>query len=97
MFLTTKEAIETIKKDTKIFQDVSEILQELIAERKAETARYEKIIEELQKEIDSLRPKFTVVKGRGVVKCVFENMSPEERMKPLGLVCYCQRCSPYSM
>lgn len=30
-------------------------------------------------------------------KCAFENMKPEDRMKALGLVCYCKRCSPYAL
>jgi hypothetical protein len=29
--------------------------------------------------------------------CLFEQMTPEERSKPLGLVCQCRRCSPFSL
>lgn len=29
--------------------------------------------------------------------CLFEQMTPEERSKPLGLVCQCRRCSPFAM
>lgn len=100
-FQEKQEEIERLKRETKLFHDINEILRELIEERKAETARYEKLIKEAQEEIDLLRPKFTtgfqVLKSRSEVKCVFENLTPEERTKPLGLVCFCPRCTPYSM
>lgn len=100
-FQDKQDEIERLKRDTKTFEDLAAILRELIEERKAETARYERLIKEAQEEIDLLRPKFTtgfqVLKSRTEVKCVFENMTPEERSKPIGIVCFCPRCTPYSM
>lgn len=29
--------------------------------------------------------------------CFFENLSPEDRNKPMGISCPCSKCSPYSM
>jgi len=28
--------------------------------------------------------------------CMFDKLSPEDRMKPMGLVCLCKKCSPFS-
>lgn len=33
----------------------------------------------------------------GGVKCVFESLSPEDRMKPMGISCPCKRCTPHSL
>lgn len=30
-------------------------------------------------------------------KCYFDSLSPEDRMKPMGISCPCKRCSPHSM
>lgn len=29
--------------------------------------------------------------------CFFQNLSPEDRNKPMGISCPCDKCSPYSM
>lgn len=31
------------------------------------------------------------------IKCFFDNLSPEDRMKPMSVSCPCPKCSPYSM
>ena len=30
-------------------------------------------------------------------RCLFENLSPEDRNKPMSISCTCNKCSPYSM
>lgn len=30
-------------------------------------------------------------------RCFFQNLSPEDRNKPMGISCPCNKCSPYSM
>lgn len=29
--------------------------------------------------------------------CLFDKLSPEDRMKPMGISCPCKRCSPFSL
>ncbi len=96
LFIGKVREIEATKAETKLLRDVSQILEELIAQRKAETALYEEQIKVMQAEIDRLRPKFTAIEALAN-RCVFDNLSPEDRLKPLGLVCYCRKCTPYSM
>lgn len=31
------------------------------------------------------------------IRCYFESLSPEDRMKPMSISCPCKRCSAYSM
>lgn len=31
------------------------------------------------------------------IPCYFDNLSPEDRMKPMGISCPCPKCSPYSL
>lgn len=33
----------------------------------------------------------------GQIPCYFDNLTAEERMKPMGISCPCPKCSPYSL
>lgn len=75
--------------------------------------KFEQKLKELEVEIRALKPTpawpssqppadLTKVKTfhQGAIlerKCFFDNLSPEERMKPMSVSCPCPRCSPYSM
>lgn len=45
------------------------------------------------------RPIYTAYQQGAVLerKCFFDNLSPEDRMKPMGVSCPCPKCTPYSM
>lgn len=36
-------------------------------------------------------------KGRNKISCYFDNLSPEDKMKPMSISCPCPKCSPYSL
>ena len=75
--------------------------------------KFEQKLKELEAEIKALKPTpswpssqppadLTKVKTfqQGAVlerKCFFDNLSPEDRMKPMGVSCPCPKCAPYSM
>lgn len=51
-------------------------------------------IEDVQKTWDEItNPKYVA----GKIPCMFEAIPPDQRNKPLGLVCRCPKCSPYCM
>lgn len=33
----------------------------------------------------------------GSIPCYFDNLSPEDKMKPMSISCPCTKCSPYSL
>lgn len=91
------------KKFTKIemFQELSVIL-----------ARIEAKVDKLQKDIDGLKPEPTISDKSQKLweeatkrqfghsddnKCVFDNMSSEDRLKPMSISCPCKKCSPYCL
>lgn len=43
------------------------------------------------------KPFFNVEKEENVTLCIWETLLPEQRTKPMGLVCPCKKCTPYSM
>ena len=64
--------------------------------------RFEQKLKELETEIKALKPNqpWQTAYQQGAVlerKCLFDNLSPEDRMKPMSVSCPCPKCTPYSM
>lgn len=49
-------------------------------------------IKDIQKVWDDITNPAYIV---GKIPCMFDSLSPEDRMKPMGLSCGCPKCSPY--
>lgn len=43
------------------------------------------------------KPFFNVEKEENVILCIWETLLPEQRTKPMGLVCPCKKCTSHSM
>lgn len=72
--------------------------------------RFEQKLKELEKDIQEMKPSWLSTQPHADlskakrpygaladIPCVFDNLSPEDRMKPMGISCRCSRCSPYCL
>lgn len=112
MFAQIEKCIAEEQAFTERLKAVSERLQILLDNQKKINAEREAEIKKLEREINDtiFDQKRTIKWPAGIERlsrfpgaigdypgCLWNNLSPEDRMKPMGLSCPCPRCSPYSI